>query len=133
MNGICGFAELLLSSKELSDEHREYIQYINKSATMMISLLDDILDITQLEAGKLTLVNKPFNPIAMMYRVIDMLALLAIQKRVELVGYIDPSCPCQIIGDDLRVQQILVNLASNALKFTEKGHIKVEDALVIKI
>ena len=52
MNGICGFAELLLTSKDLSDDHREYIQYVNKSATMMISLLDDILDITQIEGKK---------------------------------------------------------------------------------
>jgi two-component system sensor histidine kinase BarA len=145
MNGICGFAELLLTSKDLSDDHREYIQYINKSATMMISLLDDILDITQIEgnknflgifllliAGKLTLVNKPFNIVNTVHRVVDMLALLSLQKKIELISFVSPNCPLEVYGDDLRLQQILVNLTSNALKFTEKGWIKVENFCYMK-
>ena len=71
------------------------------------------------------MVNKPFSILNTVYRVVDMLALLSIQKKIELISFVSPNCPTEVVGDDLRLQQILVNLTSNALKFTEKGWIKV--------
>eukprot|EP01119_Soliformovum_irregulare_P007514 TRINITY_DN1994_c3_g2_i3.p1 TRINITY_DN1994_c3_g2~~TRINITY_DN1994_c3_g2_i3.p1 ORF type:complete len:1727 (+),score=537.20 TRINITY_DN1994_c3_g2_i3:53-5233(+) len=125
MNGILGFAELLLEDSNLQQDHREWISNIQKSATIMTGLLTDILDISQLEAGRLVLNPRPFDLIATMYSIADVLYLSALEKKLELVIYVDPSCPMEIIGDETRVRQILLNLTSNAIKFTNEGYVQI--------
>src|SRR5690554_1318343 len=125
MNGITGFAEILLLSSELLPEHREWIQNILKSATVMTTLLSDILNISQLEAGKLSLNPKPFNLINTIFTVADVLNLSALEEKLELVVFVDPKCPKEVVGDEMRIRQILLNLVSNAIKFTDEGFVQI--------
>jgi len=124
MNGVLGMAELLADT-ELDSEQEEYLDVINHSAKALLCIINDILDYSKVEAGKVGLVPIEFNLELAVYEVAKLLINRASQKGLELILDYDPDCPRQLIGDASRFRQILMNLVGNAIKFTEHGHVLV--------
>ncbi|RDH89235.1 MAG: IS3 family transposase [endosymbiont of Lamellibrachia luymesi] len=122
MNGVLGMLHLL-EKTELSDTQKRYITTASHSSDLLLSVINDILDFSKLESKKLELESLPFNPIVLIERTATMLARPAHNKGLELICSIAPEVPCVIKGDPTRLQQILTNLANNAIKFTEAGQV----------
>ncbi len=124
MNGIIGFLKLLAQTR-LDDAQREYIGTIEQSASSLLEIINDILDFSKLEAGELTLDESDFDFFACMENSISLLSPSAHQKGLELVLLIYDDVPRIVIGDRTRIRQIVINLVSNAIKFTQDGDIIV--------
>ena len=124
LNGIVGFTGLLLETT-LSAEQAEYVQTIRASGEALIQLTSDILDFARIESGSMKLELQPANPRACVEDTLDLLAVLAASKNIELLHWVDEDVPAVIMADDSRVRQVLVNLVNNAVKFTEKGLVEV--------
>ncbi|SKA45713.1 two-component sensor histidine kinase BarA [Enterovibrio nigricans] len=124
LNGVIGFTRQMLKT-QLSTSQQDYLQTIEKSANNLLTIINDILDFSKLEAGKLLLENIPFDFEDSLDEVMRLLAPMAHEKGLELNLRIDPRIPTGVIGDPLRIQQVLTNLIGNAAKFTERGHISV--------
>ncbi len=122
MNGIIGTCDLVMST-ELDYKQREYLNIIRTSATSLLGLINDILDFSKIEAGKLDFENIPFSPREVIEEVCDIFFDKIAKKNCELITDIDSDMPSQIIGDPFRLRQILLNLTSNAFKFTDNGEI----------
>jgi two-component system, sensor histidine kinase and response regulator len=120
MNGVIAAAELAMN-EQLSPKVNKYIKIILTSALSLLGLINDILDFSKIEAGKLTIESRPFMLDEIIDRVVDLFFNSASAKRIELLVDIDQEVPRALIGDPLRLQQILTNLVGNAVKFTEKG------------
>ncbi len=125
MNGIVGMSQLL-SHTQLESHQREYLNTIDESAHILMRLLNDILDFSKIEAGKLELESIDFRLSEYVGRATQMLGLRAAEKGIELACRIAPDVPDHLRGDPGRLQQILVNLINNAIKFTEVGEIFVD-------
>ncbi len=124
MNAIIGMAELI-SDTTLNEEQKEYLEIMKVSSNNLLGIINDILDISKIEAGELELEQKEFNLPELVETTGISLAVKANEKRLELLCHITPDIPEYIIGDSVRVRQILVNLTGNAIKFTEKGEIVI--------
>ncbi len=124
MNGIIGMAQLL-SQTELRSHQRDFLSTIDESAHILLRLLNDILDFSKIEAGKLELERTDFRISECVARATQMLVLRAAEKGIEIAGRVAPEIPDYLVGDAGRVQQVLVNLLANAVKFTEAGEIYV--------
>ncbi len=124
LNGILGMAGLLAETK-LDGEQNSYIEAIRTSGTALASLIDEILDFSRIEAGKLDLVTEPFDITALVEGVVELLAPRAQGKGLEIATSIGPDVPRKLIGDAARLRQVLINLAGNAVKFTDTGGIGV--------
>lgn len=124
MSGILGMAELMLEA-ELNPDQRECAQTIQSSAKGCLAILDDILDFSRIEAGQLQLRNEEFSLRACVDGVGDLLFPRAYERGVELVTYVEHAVPDRLIGDEGRVRQVLLALVGNAIKFTERGWIKL--------
>jgi signal transduction histidine kinase/CheY-like chemotaxis protein len=122
MNGMIGMLDLLLET-ELTKEQKEMLETIMGSSQTLLSLLSDILDISKIEAGKLSLENKSFNLKKCFQNISSLMAAKAKENETVLELDFDPSIPEYFLGDVLRINQILLNLMSNAIKFTEKGKV----------
>ncbi len=121
--GVIGMTKLLLDG-QLPQPQRHYAETAYNSAELLLSLINDILDISKIEAGKLDLESVPLDPCATVEETAEMLAAKAHEKGLELICAISsPSIPSRVIGDPLRLRQILVNLISNAIKFTHSGEV----------
>ena len=125
MNGILGMTELALETAS-TDEEREYLQIVKDSGLSLLTIINDILDISKVEAGKLEMVQEEFSLGKMAGSLLNSLVPIAEKKNLALTSFIDPSVPDRLIGDESRIRQILYNLLGNALKFTEKGEIRLE-------
>ena len=125
LNSIDGFIHLLLRQNTLSNEQKIYLQTIRKSSAHLLALINDVLDFSKIDAGKLELETAPFNLEEAIYDVMDMLSPLAAQKNINMAFYFADDLPINVIGDALRFKQILTNLISNAIKFTPDGEIIV--------
>jgi PAS domain S-box-containing protein len=125
MNGVIGLTGLLLDSR-LDDTQRRYADGIRSSGKVLLSVINDILDFSKIEAGKLVIDDAAVNLGALVDEVTELVADTARKKGLELVGYCDPALPTQVRGDPVRLRQILLNLATNAVKFTEHGEVLIQ-------
>lgn len=122
MNGIMGMTALVLDSP-LSDSQRENLQLAMASAKSLLGLLNDMLDLSKLEAGKVELARQPFDLHQKVNEITRMLATAAAAKDLELICELEPGVPQQVTGDPLRLGQVLINLMGNAIKFTNHGEV----------
>ena len=125
MNGIIGMTELLGRSP-LNEEQKSYTETVRVSAEALLSILNDILDFSRMEAGKLVIDSAPFVLNEPAYQMADLLGPAAAQKGLEFAVRMAPGLPRSVVGDAGRIRQVLMNLAGNAIKFTHSGHVLVE-------
>jgi len=124
MNGILGFIDLLQRTN-LSSEQKDYIKEAKNASEMLLYLINDILDFSKIEAGKLTIENIKFKIRTAVEDAVSILVPKALEKQIELHTMIKSNVPEEVVGDPARLRQILNNLISNAVKFTEKGEINI--------
>lgn len=122
MNGIIGMTGLLLDTK-LNPQQREFTEIIRNSGDILLTIINEILDFSKIEAGKLQLEEYPLDLRNCVEETLDLVAIKATEKNLELAYLIQPNTPTQIIGDTTRLRQILVNLLNNAIKFTDRGEV----------
>jgi signal transduction histidine kinase/DNA-binding response OmpR family regulator len=124
MNAVIGMAELIRATP-LDAQQETFAKGIQESATALMAIIDDILDFSRIDAGKLKIEIVDLEPVALMEACVDVLAPKAMEKRLLLSSYIDPQVPAVLSGDPGRLRQILLNLLSNAVKFTSDGEVAV--------
>jgi PAS domain S-box-containing protein len=124
MNAIIGMADLLWETS-LSSEQREYVRIFRKAGSQLLDLINDILDLSKVESGHLTLESLDFDLGEVLDKTLEIMAIRAHEKGVELALRIAPEIPTVLVGDPARLRQVLINLIGNAIKFTEKGEVIV--------
>ena len=124
MNGILGMTQLALRT-ELTREQREYLEMVKASADSLLSVINDILDFSKIEANRLELEPVPFDLDEVLGETMKALALRAHEKGLEILHHVAPDVPAVLVGDPLRLRQVIVNLVGNAVKFTEVGEVVV--------
>lgn len=124
MNGIIGLTRILLNTN-LNEEQSGYLSSIKMCSDNLMVIIDDILDFSKIEAGKMTFEEVPFNINQSVKHAIELFQAKADEKGIQLVSEVDPKLPATISGDPTRLSQIINNLISNAIKFTEKGEVRI--------
>jgi len=126
LNAIIGFSNLLLGNQNnFTEEDLGSIRAIHRASDHLLGIINDILDVSKIQSGKLTFEEMEFSPRDLVAGVLDLFKLKAKQKGIELLYKVDECVPAYLIGDSVRLNQILVNLTGNAVKFTDKGFVKV--------
>jgi len=124
MNGVIGASSLLLGT-ELNEQQEDFVHTIQVSGENLMTIINDILDYSKIEAGKIDLEAIPFVLRECIENAFDLFVQVAAKKNLELLYYVEPDVPESLIGDPTRLRQILVNLLGNAIKFTEKGEVSI--------
>jgi PAS domain S-box-containing protein len=124
LSGILGMADLLLDTA-LTPEQATYAKAVKTSGDTLLSLIEEILDFSKIEAGKLDLDARPFALVTLIEEAVELLAPRAHAKSLEIAAYVDERLPEKVVGDATRLRQVLLNLAGNAIKFTETGGVSV--------
>ena len=130
MNAIMGMLEILLLATSLDEEQKDFVQTALDSANNLLVLINDILDISKIEARKLTFINKNFDFFQLLHSFLKSMKLQAEQKELSLTLDIHPDVPQNIKGDPDRIRQVLTNIVGNAIKFTEKGQVSLHVSLL---
>ena len=131
MNGVIGMIDLL-NDTPLNEEQRDYVKIVKRSSETLLNILNDILDLSKIEAGKMMLHESPIAFKEIFEKLIALFGQQANSKNNNLTYYLDPALPTFVIADQTRLLQVLSNLTSNAIKFTEQGAIRVEATLLSK-
>jgi signal transduction histidine kinase/CheY-like chemotaxis protein len=129
LNGILGMTRLALSCNP-NQQLSSYLSTIQSSGDALLRLLNDLLDLSKIEAGKMTVESIPLDPRQLLSEVVGLMAIPAWQKGIELIAYFDPRLPDCLIGDAVRLRQVVLNLVGNAVKFTPKGHVEVRAEVI---
>ncbi|MCV2354122.1 hypothetical protein LNV09_08070 [Paucibacter sp. B2R-40] len=129
MNGVLGLTELVLLT-ELTDKQRKFIELAHNSAKGLMVIINDLLDVAKIEAGRVQIDQAPFSLHDCLREALHPLLLQAHEKGIQLHARVQPGVPQRALGDALRLRQVLVNLVGNALKFTEKGEVRLEVKMV---
>lgn len=125
MNGVIGMVELLRDT-DLNSKQQHYLDIIHRSGETLITIINDVLDYSKIEAGKMDLERTCFNLEELIEDCIQLFGATANNRRIELVGSVSPTTPLYVMGDPTRLRQILINLLGNAFKFTEEGSITLQ-------
>jgi len=131
MNGIIGFANVLQKST-LDKQQSEFVNIITKSATGLLEIINDILDFSKIESGKMDIENIEFNPFYEFEAVMELFSAKTYEKELKLASFIDPNIPISVVGDPLRIKQVIINLVGNAIKFTKSGGVIKIDIRVME-
>ena len=122
MNAIIGMTELALRSEDL-DSALEHIQTVKQAGANLLSIINDILDLSKIETGRMEIVNEEYQLSSLANDVISIIRMRAVDTRIRFVVNIDSSIPNVLVGDEIRIRQVLLNLLNNALKYTERGFV----------
>ncbi|MGI8893636.1 MAG: tetratricopeptide repeat protein [Bacteroidia bacterium] len=129
MNGVLGMVDLLAETKLTAEQH-EYVNSIKLTATNLVVVINDILDISKINAGKLDFTEAEFDLHALLKQIVNLFKIRAKQKNIKISIHIDNNVSAKLLGDPVRVNQILMNLLGNAVKFTEVGSVQLEIKLI---
>ncbi len=125
MNAIVGMCELILRERDISETVREYCFNIQNSGRSLLSIINDILDFSKIESGKMELIEDEFNIASTLNDVINMAVTRKGNKKLDLVVHVDPDIPMELIGDEIRIRQIIINLVTNAIKYSDEGCVSI--------
>ncbi|MDM7327181.1 MAG: ATP-binding protein [Thermosynechococcus sp. Uc] len=126
LNAILGFSQILLSDRTLAPQHRQTLEKINRSGEHLLGLINDVLDMAKIEAGRVTLQETTFNLPRMLQTLEEMLKVRAEAKGLRLVFELPPNLPVAVTTDEMKLRQVLVNLIGNGIKFTKKGGVSLK-------
>ncbi|MGN0587320.1 MAG: ATP-binding protein [Oscillospiraceae bacterium] len=121
LNSVIGMCELILRENDISDTVRDYCFNIQNSGRSLLSIINDILDFSKIESGKMELITEDFNIASTLNDVINMALTRKSDKPIEIIVKCDPDIPVGLLGDELRIRQVMINLVTNAIKFTNRG------------
>ncbi|MBP5249380.1 MAG: PocR ligand-binding domain-containing protein [Lachnospiraceae bacterium] len=124
MNAVIGLSEMALR-ENLPPAARDYINQIKSSGRVLLGIINDILDFSKIEAGKMDILPTDYEPLSIVNDVANMISVKIAEKNIELILDINPSFPAMLEGDNLRIKQVITNIANNAVKFTNKGYVKI--------
>ncbi|MBF0285095.1 MAG: response regulator [Magnetococcales bacterium] len=130
LNAVLGLTDLALNAPLSEKEMRQYLEIIHRSSESLLGLINGLLDLSRIEAGRLELEREPFDPREAMEEACELMAVTAARKGLELVCSAEPAAPARCLGDAPRLRQMMINLLSNAVKFTTQGEISVRLTLV---
>lgn len=124
MNAIMGMSELLMTTEQ-TPMQRGYAENIKSASNSLLAIINDVLDFSKIEAGKMEIIPVEYKMASLVNDVVNIIGIKASQKSLNLLADIDPSMPADFVGDEIRIKQILINLMNNAVKFTQKGYVKL--------
>lgn len=122
MNAVIGMAEMALR-EEMSPAARDYIQQIKTSGKTLLTIINDILDFSKIESGKMDIIEANYSPCDLINDISNIISTRIGEKDIEFLLDINPTLPCQLYGDNIRIKQVITNISNNAIKFTEKGQV----------
>ena len=126
LNAITGMVELALRNDDLPEQEREYLHNIRVAGDELVTIIEDILDVTKIRSGALEITEEEYEVTSLVHDVVNTIQLLLGEKQVTLLVDVNPKIPSRLRGDDVRIKQVMMNLLSNAAKYTEKGSIRLE-------
>ncbi len=126
LNGILGYAQILQRADNLNSKHRKGIDTIEQAGSHLLNLINDILDLSKIEAGKMELISKDFHLPSFLNGIAEINRIRAETKEINFYYLPDPALPMGVIADEKRLRQVLINLVGNAVKFTDRGHVTLE-------
>ncbi|MDR1648867.1 MAG: response regulator [Synergistaceae bacterium] len=129
MNAIKGMSDLLLRTK-LDDVQQNYARNLSRASGALLTIINDILDFSKIDANKMEITALPYDVSILLSDVVEMIQIRAAEKGIEFYTDIDPSIPRRLVGDDVRIRQILLNLLGNSVKFTQQGYVRLSVAPV---